>query len=231
MSYGDQAALIGVLARLRPRVALEIGTYQGGSLRLIAPAAAKVHTFDLVSHVDEHLPNVDYHLGDSGLALPALLAKLAEAGESVDFVLIDGDHERSAVARDLRSVLDSPAVSAAVVLLHDAANEDVRAGIRDADLARPHVAFADLSFTTPSEHLRPWNEGWGGFAIVVIDRGADFWSHSRGIASNVEWRSSVPQRLGWHAVAPIRAARRRAGYRIRPMLRRYRGTRGTPMSH
>ena len=226
MSYGDQAALLGVLSQVRPKVSLEIGTYEGGSLALIAPMSEHVHTFDLVSHVDEHRPNVTYHLGDSRETLPALLASLAASGTNVDFVLIDGDHERSAVAADLRAVLESPAVSRAVILMHDAANEGVRAGIRDADLDRPHVAFADLSFTVPSEPLRPWSEGWGGFAMIVVDRTGDFWPLASGVAANAKRRTSVPQRLGWHALSPARAVRRRLGYRLRPWVRRFRGIRG-----
>lgn len=211
---------------MQPDIAVEVGTYRGGSLELIAATARHVHTFDLVSHIDRRLPNVDYHLGDSRQTLPAVLSALADRKESVGFVLIDGDHERSAVADDLRAVLDSPAFASGVVLLHDAANEDVRAGIRDADLDRPYVVFADLSFTTPSERLRPWSEGWGGFALIVVDRHGEYWPHAGGVNANARWRTAVPQRMGWYALSPFRAIRRRLAYGLRPLVRKCRGTRG-----
>src|SRR4051812_27377118 len=52
MSPGERAAFEGVLAQLQPRLAIEIGTAEGGSLERIAANSADVHAVDLT---DERL--------------------------------------------------------------------------------------------------------------------------------------------------------------------------------
>ena len=229
MAYGEQAALRGLLAQLRPDVSVEIGTYRGGSLGLIAEYSREVHTFDLASHVDEHLPHVTYHVGDSRERVPAVLRELADEGRGVDFVLIDGDHARAGVAADLANVLDSAAVRRTVIVMHDAANEDVRAGIRDAGLAREKLAYVNLSFYSPWEPTRRWSEKWGGFALLVVDEVGDLWTHPTGVEVNAAWPTSVQQPATWRAAGPARAARRRLVYRLRPLVRRFRGSRGAAL--
>lgn len=227
MAYGEQAAMTGVLASLKPRLALEIGTYTGGSLALIAPHAAEVHTFDLAKHVNgQPLPNVTYHLGDSKSLVPDVLAGFEDAGRNVDFILIDGDHAREGVAADLANVLASPAVSRTVILLHDVANEDVRAGVRDAGLDRDKVAYVNLSFVPPWERNSPLAETWGGLGLVVVDQGGALWRSRRRHDANVAWPTAVPRTWLWHAASPVRYAKRRVAYRVRPALRALVGTRG-----
>src|SRR5436190_23786332 len=87
MSYGEQAALAGILSILNPHLALELGTFRGGSLAPIAAHSTEVHTFDLASHVSEALPNVTYHIGDSHIILPRVLSELAEAERHIDLDL------------------------------------------------------------------------------------------------------------------------------------------------
>ena len=86
MSPGERATLEGVLAQLRPALALEVGTAQGGSLRRVAAYSEEVHSFDLVAPDAEvtGLANVTFHTGDSHVLLPETLAQLAAAQKSVD---------------------------------------------------------------------------------------------------------------------------------------------------
>src|SRR5690242_11209014 len=81
MSFGERAALEGVLAQRRPRLSIEIGTAEGGSLARIAAHSEITHSFDLVLPPQEirDLPGVTLHTGDSHELLPRLLAELAEA--------------------------------------------------------------------------------------------------------------------------------------------------------
>ena len=72
MTIGERAGLEGVLAQLRPRLAIEIGTAEGGSLTRVAAYSDEVHSFDLV---DPRLPvaeldHVHLHIGDGHLLLP-----------------------------------------------------------------------------------------------------------------------------------------------------------------
>ena len=173
MSFGERAAMIGLLSELRPRLAIEIGTAEGGSLRRIAAYSEKVHSFDMVEPDAgiKELPNVEIHTGDSHVLLPETLAQLSEAGLNVDFALVDGDHSAEGVARDMRDLLDSPAVGTTVIVMHDSMNEEVRRGLELVDYdAWRKVRYVELDcvagylFRDPLE-----KELWGGLALVVVD--------------------------------------------------------------
>jgi methyltransferase family protein len=227
MSYGEQAAVCGILSVLKPRLALELGTFRGGSLAPMAAYSQEVHTFDIASHVSEALPNVTYHIGDSQITLPQVLRGLAEAHRHVDFVLVDGDHSRAGVEADMSNLLHSPTLSTSVILLHDCANEGVREGARNAILRARGIAYADLSFVAPPARRRsPLRELWGGLGIVVVDRPGEFWAHERQVLPNVRWRTSGAHSLTWHALRPARSVRRDLIYRARPLYRRFLGSRG-----
>ncbi|HVR05892.1 MAG TPA: class I SAM-dependent methyltransferase [Solirubrobacteraceae bacterium] len=174
MSYGERAAVEGVLGQLRPRLALEIGTAEGGSLRRIAAHSEHVHSFDLVPPSAElaGLANATFHTGDSHVLLPQVLEELAVAGKDVDFVLVDGDHSADGVRGDLDDLLSSQALRRTIVLLHDTMNPDVRRGIEDFNLAGDkRVAFFDLDFL-PGYLARgdPYRlQLWGGLGLIVVD--------------------------------------------------------------
>jgi hypothetical protein len=174
MSYGERAALEGVVSQLRPGLALEIGTAEGGSLRRIAAYSAEVHSFDLVPPSPElaSLANTTFHTGDSHVLLRQVLGELSAAGRSIDFVLIDGDHSAEGVRQDLVEVLSSPALERGVVLLHDTMNPDVRRGIEDVEMsAYEKVALVDLDFVPGYLARRePYRlQLWGGLGMVVVD--------------------------------------------------------------
>lgn len=229
LAYGEQAALLGVLSVLHPALSLELGTFRGGSLNHIAAYSREVHSFDLVSHTTDVIPNVSYHLGDTATTLPRLLRELTEAERNVDFVFVDADHSRAGVARDMGNLLRASALARTVILLHDCANEAVRAGARDALVAAADIAYADLSFVIPAASSSLLAEAWGGLGIVVIDREGDLWQLQRRILDNVYWRTSHPRSRAWNALAPVRACKRALAYRARPMYRRIKGSRGVPM--
>lgn len=230
MSYGEQAVLSGLLAVLKPRLALELGTFRGGSLAPIAAHSREVHTFDLASHVTGVLPNVTYHIGDSQVTLPRVLGELADAHKHVDFVLVDGDHSRAGVQADMSHLLHSSALSTTVILVHDCANEAVREGARRAILGTDGLAYADLSFIAPStRRTSPLRDSWGGLGIVVVDRPGEFWTLERQVLPNVKWHTSGPRSLAWHALRPIRSSKRNILYRARPLYRRLAGSRGAKL--
>lgn len=177
MSLGERAALEGVLATLKPRLAIEIGTAEGGSLRRIAAHAEEVHSFDLVAPDPEtaSIEHASFHAGDSHELLPAFLAELSEAGRNVDFVLVDGDHSAAGVRRDIEDLLASPAIGATVIVLHDTANEEVRRGIDAADLdSHPKVVHADFDFVAGYVFRDPSlaDEIWGGLGVILVDQGS-----------------------------------------------------------
>ena len=112
MQQGERFALDGLLAQLRPRLAIEVGTFEGGSLRRIAAHAEHVHAFDLDPKVAElagELDNVTFHIGDSAELLPQVLAELGREGRHVDFALVDAAHTREAVRGDGAALLGADA--------------------------------------------------------------------------------------------------------------------------
>jgi hypothetical protein len=172
MLTGERAVLEGLLSQLRPSLAIEIGTAGGGSLRCIARHSEEIHSFDL-EHPEQlrALDNVTLHTGDSHRLLPDVLAGFERAGRNVDFVLVDGDHRTAAVAAEMDVLLSSASLRSTLILAHDAANEQVRAGLEQVDYgAYGKVAMVDLDLV--AGHLSregPYaDQLWGGFALIVV---------------------------------------------------------------
>lgn len=172
MSLGERAAVEGVLAQLKPALALEIGSAEGASLRRIADHAQEVHSFDLTPPALEPPAHVILHTGDSHVLLAPFLSQLAEQGRNVDFVLVDGDHTPEGVRRDLEDLLDSRALAQTVILIHDTANERVRQGVDAVSFtAWPKVAHVELDWVPgqlfAEAALR--NELWYGIGLVLVN--------------------------------------------------------------
>ena len=174
MSFGERAALEGVLAQIAPRLAIEIGTAEGGSLARIASYSEEVHSIDLT-----HEPvtiaqdrRVIFHTGPSRQLLPELLAEFAGSGRAVDFALVDGDHSFEGVAHDLRTLLRSSSVARSAILVHDSMNEEVRAGIESVGLdGYEKVVYYELDFV-PGYMYREGtalNSVWGGLSLILCD--------------------------------------------------------------
>jgi hypothetical protein len=174
MTLGERAALEGLLARLRPALAVEIGTAEGGSTRCLARHCAEIHSFDLVhpDGLEAELPMVTTHTGDSHVELPDFLHRMAAEGRTVDFALVDGDHTAAGVRRDIEDLVGSPALDSAAIVFHDTANDAVRAGLEEAALGEhPSVAYLDLDFV--AGHLSatgPYaGQLWGGLGLMIVD--------------------------------------------------------------
>jgi len=180
MSPGERSALEGLLAMLRPKLAIEIGRAGGGSLRRIGSHAEQVISFDLVQDAPdaEQLENVTLMVGDSHEQLPATLAELAAEGRNVDFVLVDGDHSTDGVKADMIDLLESSALRQTVIVAHDGLNEYVRAGLDAVPYANyEKVRYVDLDFIpgfVASESTPYAGQCWGGFGLVVVDETGAF---------------------------------------------------------
>jgi hypothetical protein len=170
MSFGERAAMEGLLSARKPALAIEIGTAEGASLRRIAAHAAEVHSFDLVLPSEDLPDHVHLHTGDSHALLPQVLDQLAADGRNVSFVLVDGDHSSEGVRADVMALLTSPAIADTVIVMHDIANERVRAGLDAVPYdAFPKVAHVDLDFVPGyMGRDRFTGELWGGLGLIVV---------------------------------------------------------------
>src|SRR5262249_6810544 len=128
----ERIGMTGVLARLKPKGALEIGTYHGGSLSLIAQFAESVISIDIDPAVAERFalpPNAALWIGDSATLIPQALAHFEAQGIPLNFILLDADHHSAAVQRDLELILCYRPREPLIVLMHDSGNAECRRGI------------------------------------------------------------------------------------------------------
>ena len=172
MSRGERAAVRGVLASMRPALAIEIGSAEGACLVELAAGCGIVHSFDLHPPSVAQPDNVVLHTGDSHALLPELLGSLADSGDNVELVIVDGDHSPEGVRRDLEDLLDSPAVASTVILIHDTANERVRRGVDAVRFgAWPKVDHVELDWVPGRLFAEPAlrDELWFGLGLVVVD--------------------------------------------------------------
>jgi hypothetical protein len=238
MSFGERAALEGVLSALSPRLAIEIGTAEGGSLRRLAAHSEEVHAFDLSFELldreidGERFDNVVFHAGDSHVLLGETLTEIAREGRRVDFALVDGDHSPEGVKRDIEDLLSAEAVADTVILVHDTMNELVRSGLeRVAYEEFPGVGYVELDFVPGYMFREPSlrHELWGGLGLIVVEsertrppgrsprqvRYRDAHELITGakqtrleLERHQEWLQATQGSASWRLTAPLRAAAR-----------------------
>jgi cephalosporin hydroxylase len=178
MSNADRLAISGVLARIQPKTSIEVGCYKGGSLQVITHYSDKVYSLDIdpdVKQLSSKFKQVDFRIGPSFETLPRLVSELNDKLESVDFVLIDGDHSADGVCADINALMNLNIDSRMVILMHDPFNPDCRRGIRTADWEKnPYVHYVELDFTTGNFHPIAHDTAsagsmWGGLACAILE--------------------------------------------------------------
>jgi hypothetical protein len=173
----ERIALTGVLARTRPRAALEVGVYYGGSLSLAAQFCQSIIAIDIDPAVRDRLElprNVELLIGNSREMIPKALARLEELRLPLQYVLIDAEHSPEGVRRDINLVLKYLPRTPMLMLIHDSGNAGCRAGILAADWnSNPRVHFVQCDFVPGQiiEHSIRDGRGevWGGLALAYFD--------------------------------------------------------------
>jgi hypothetical protein len=178
MTNCERFALSSLLKRLQPKLSLEIGTYMGGSLQVLAHYSEAVISVDIDPDVANRLadkfPNVEFRSGDSSRLLPDLVRELNKQKRPVGFVLIDGDHSADGVRRDIEALLDLQPQQQLVFILHDSFNPGCREGMRTANWAKsPFVHHVELDFIPgifqyEARDTAEPRSMWGGFGCAVL---------------------------------------------------------------
>lgn len=178
MTNCERFALLGLLKRIQPKLSIEIGTYMGGSVQVLALFSEAVISVDIdpgvATRLDGKFSNVEFRSGDSRHLLPDLITELNRQGRSVDFVLIDGEHSTEGVRRDIEAVLGLQPQQELLILLHDSFNPRCREGMRKADWAKsPFVRQVELDFIPGVYHYEAHDTAearsmWGGFACALL---------------------------------------------------------------
>jgi len=175
----EKIALTGVLSRVHPKGAIEIGVYYGGSLSLAAPFCQKIVAIDIDPDVEGRFDapaNAEIWIEPSSTAIPRAFAHFDALGMPVNYILIDADHSAEGVKRDIDLVLDHVPKEPMFVLMHDSGNPKTRQGILSVNWARnPHLRFVDLDFVPGQiiEHSVSSTQAeiWGGLAIAYLEPG------------------------------------------------------------
>ncbi len=175
MHDSERLALTALLARRRPRCAIEIGTYQGGSLSLLSQYCEMVFSIDIDPDIPQklrHLNNVSFLTGPSSAVLPLLFKELDANGIPVEFILIDADHSAEGVRGDIERVLEYVPRTPLLVAAHDSFNPDCRQGMLEARWSRsPYVQWVDLDLVPGRlvENGGPFHRQlWGGLALAYL---------------------------------------------------------------
>jgi len=178
MTRWEKYGFASILKAANPKVAIEIGTYQGGSLQVIARYAQKVYSIDLDAslkdRLGQELSNVEFLAGDSRQILPTLLNRITEHGEELGFVLIDGDHSTEGVRCDINNILRYTPVRPVFIAFHDSFNPDCRRGVLTADWSKcDHVHYVEVDFVPGVYHFEAFDTAaprsmFGGLALAIM---------------------------------------------------------------
>lgn len=174
MSTAEKATLIQLLQTLKPKVAIEIGTYNGGSLQVISKFSEKVYAVDITPNYRDKrcntLQNVEYRIGNSKTIIPKLVEQINNSDDVVEFVLIDGDHSTKGVLEDITNVLKLVPKQPLTIILHDSFNPNCRKGITSYNYsAHKYVTSVELDYVTGAyNHDGLYKEMWGGFACIQL---------------------------------------------------------------
>ncbi len=178
LSRAERLMIFTLIFSLRPQRYLEIGTFQGGSALIVSSALDELDSDSRMFCVDpnpqitpENWAKIEHRTTLFTGYSPDILAEVFhKAGDSFDFIFIDGDHTYSGVIRDAEGVM--PYVAAGTYLLfHDSFYHDVKRGL--ADFAARHqdriVDFGPVTREVTVQH-EPRQESvpWGGLHLMQV---------------------------------------------------------------
>ncbi|HRG38969.1 MAG TPA: class I SAM-dependent methyltransferase [Bacteroidia bacterium] len=174
MTRNERYCFTKLLEKIKPKVSIEIGSFDGGSLQVISKHSEKVYAIDIDTTLEERLKgkfhNVTFLMGDSKVIVPKLLKELQEKGESLEFALIDGDHSALGVKADIENMIKYVPSHSLNIILHDSFNPECRSGMKAVNYSNSkHVHYVELDYITGVfEPNGLKNEMWGGFGHIVL---------------------------------------------------------------
>ena len=172
MTISERVILYATIAGLRPQRCLEIGTFRGGSAMIIVSAlddlgSGRLACVDPQPQIEPaHWNEIAHRATLFSAPSPAVLAQAtASLGGKIDFALVDGDHSTAAVIRDLQGLLPYLADDACL-LLHDAHNAEVIAGVHEV-LSDPANGLRDCGLVSTEKTPDPVpGVFWGGLRML-----------------------------------------------------------------
>lgn len=179
MSPQERVALYAIVFSVAPLRYLEIGSCRGGSAAIVTAAmddlgTGQAYGLDPIDQISERTAKMiaGRFTPIRGASPEALPQARDLAGGPFDLVLVDGDHSLQATLADLEGVLPIVA-DEAVVLIHDAFNDDVRRAIdRFVAAHADRVSDGGMIAVSPNS-LGPPDDAqlWGGLYMLRVHAG------------------------------------------------------------
>jgi len=175
MSRAEKYCLIHLLENLKPEYSIEIGTYKGGSLQVLSKFSKKVYSIDIDSEpkhtLKNQFDNVIFKVGKSHDIIKNVIEDIESKNGKLNFILVDGDHSKDGVKKDLECILSCNLKHPLTVILHDSFNPQCRSGMKSINYKKYNfIEHIDLDYIhgcfSPNTNHR---EMWGGFAIIKIN--------------------------------------------------------------
>jgi hypothetical protein len=157
MSSREKLGLIGLLQCLNPKSVIELGYHRGGATKWLTQFSKKVLTVDVNEFITD-APSQYSNLEAWNCSTVEAIKKIKAERKSFDLAIVDADHSRLSVCKDIQGILPH----AKVVLMHDSYNPGCRKGILDAlKHQQTHAYLMDfIPATLKHDGL------WGGLAIA-----------------------------------------------------------------
>ncbi len=171
MSRAERTSFLYLLDKIRKNsIAIEVGSYCGGSTRYLAENFNKVYSID-INHNNiankNNYNNVEWITGDSAEKLPWLINELKD--NDISFVLIDADHSYYAVLRDINNFLAYKPLKDTILIMHDSWHPETRLAIDHANWnSNPFVHLVEKDFVT-GDLFYPQLYGGFGLAYLTTD--------------------------------------------------------------
>lgn len=175
MSRAEKYCLIHLLENLNPEYSIEIGTYKGGSLQVLSEYSKYVYSIDIDSEpknkLEKIFKNVIFKVGKSYDIINNVMKEIESKKGKLNFILVDGDHSKNGVRKDLECILSHNFKHPLTIILHDSFNPQCRSGMKSIDYKNYNsIEHIDLDYIhgcySPNKNHK---EMWGGFAIIKIN--------------------------------------------------------------
>ncbi len=118
---------------VQAEVAVDVGTFKGGSARGLSQFVDHVVTIDADMSRAEGVAGVDNIEFRHGLSWEVLPGVLDEYRDGIGLVIVDASHEFEDIQRDMKVLLDWKPARGVFVAIHDTAMPDCRAGLQAVD--------------------------------------------------------------------------------------------------
>lgn len=173
MFPAEKMTMLYMLKALRPRVAIEIGMNFGGSLQVLSRYCDRVYSIEIdeekIDKVRGRWSNVEFVNGASYDVLPGLINLIDSRDEELGFILVDGDHSKEAVQKDVECLLRIEPIVPLYILFHDSFNPGVREGITSSKWeSNLHVRNVELDLVPGNFSVVDKDELWNGLALAVM---------------------------------------------------------------